>query len=451
MGRRRQRQPDVLFGLNYPKGESSRLKVGLALLTASAMIIAALITGRYLPDWVGNAWDRIVGDRPAPSGKSGNKSARTDPGTQVPITVGHRGALSSHSSAVGQGGQQLSDVAAGGGRFVAVGWTGTTSGSDGAVWTSNKDGTDLAPAADPTDAFRHRPGNQKLYGVVASTGEVVAVGSDGPAAAAWTSKDGQELAPMPSEAGALREGGAQSMRAVTRHGPMLVAVGARGPDQGREAAGWYWSTDGVWRRATVRSGAAKPSTDAVMRDVAWVKDKLVAVGSTRIGRQAGYDAAVWTSADGRTWTQLPPVDIDERCAGGCSGDQAMHGVAMAERSAVAVGLAGAPDCGWHAAVWRSVDDGKTWQRMLEAKALNGKGKQMNASRRPVTEASSRSGARVARGSSGPPPGCRPMASTGSRWRSEAELAMNGWPGLPSHPRGGLSWGREGTSWRRPAG
>ena len=378
MGRRRHRQPDVslIFGLNYPKGESARLKVILALVGAIAIITGALITSGILPDWVGNAWHRIVGDGPPPNGKSGNKSEATGPEAQAPIAVGHRGTLSSNSSAAGQGGQELLDVAAGGGRFVAVGWTGTTSASDGAVWIS-ENGRDWAPATDPTDAFRHRPGIQKLYGVVASANELVAVGSDGEAAAIWISENGQEWAAMPSEAGALSEGGTQSMRSVIRHGPILVAVGARGPDGGREAAGWYWSTKGMWRRATVRSGAAKPSTDAVMRDVAWVGDKLVAIGSTRIGRRAGYDAAVWTSADGRTWTQLAPADVDERCASGCSGDQAMYSVAADEGSAVAVGLAGAPNCGWHAAVWRSVD-GSTWQRMLEAKALNGKGKRMNA-------------------------------------------------------------------------
>ena len=86
MGRRRHRQPDVsfIFGLNYPKGESARLKVILALVGAIAIITGALITSGILPDWVGNAWHRIVGDGP-PNGKSGNKSEATGPEAQAPI------------------------------------------------------------------------------------------------------------------------------------------------------------------------------------------------------------------------------------------------------------------------------------------------------------------------------------------------------------------------------
>lgn len=376
----KKRQPDwwVNVGATYPKGESTRLKLAIALLTFSGAIIAALIVSGILPEALGNVWDRMFKDRPPSSDISPSESEGA--GRKAQITVGHRHVLSLPSPAAGQAGQELLDVAAGGGRFVAVGWTGTATDGDGVVWIS-KDGESWTHATDPTDAFRRRAGNQKLYGVVASTKGVVAVGSDGEAAAVWVSKDGQEWAQAPHEAGAFSEGGGQFMRSVAKHGRTLVAVGTRGPDEGHEAAGWYLSTEGVWRRATVRSGAAKPSADTVMRDVAWVDDKLVAVGTARASGAgpADYDAAVWTSGDGQVWTQLPTADVDARCTdGGCTGDQAMYSVATDKRSAVAVGLAGVSQCERRAAVWRSVDRGSTWQRVLDAKALDGKGMRMNA-------------------------------------------------------------------------
>jgi hypothetical protein len=381
MGKKQQRQPDwwVNVGATYPKGESARLKLAIALLTFSGAIIAALIVSGILPEALGNVWDRMVKHRPPSSDISPSESEGV--GSRAQVTVGHRHVLPLPSPAAGQAGQELLDVAAGGGRFVAVGWTGTTTDSDGVVWIS-KDGESWTPATDPTDAFRHRAGNQKLNGVVASTKGFVAVGSDGAAAAVWISTDGQEWAQAPHEAGAFSEGGGggQFMRSVAKHGRTLVAVGTRGTDGGREAAGWYLSTEGVWRRATVRSSPAKPSADMTMRDVAWIDDKLVAVGTARTSgtSSAGYDAAVWTSHDGRVWTQLPTADVDARCTdGGCRGDQAMSSVATDKRSAVAVGLAGVNQCERRAAVWRSVDHGSTWRRVLDAKALDGKAMRMN--------------------------------------------------------------------------
>jgi photosystem II stability/assembly factor-like uncharacterized protein len=71
--------------------------------------------------------------------------------------------------------------------------------------------------------------------------------------------------------------------------------------------------------------------------------------------------------------------VDERCTdGGCSGDQSMYSVAANNGSAVAVGLDGPTVCGRVAAVWRSVDNGSTWRRVPQTKALNGKAMRMNA-------------------------------------------------------------------------
>jgi hypothetical protein len=154
--------------------------------------------------------------------------------------------------------------------------------------------------------------------VVASTEGFVAVGSDGEAAAAWVSTDGLEWAEARHDPGAFDEGGPQFMRSVVKHGKTIVAVGGRGSGGGREAAGWYLSTDGVWRRATVLSSSGQPTADALMRDVAWIGGRLVAVGTARASKAspAGYDAAVWTSDDGQVWTRLSTADVDARCNDG---------------------------------------------------------------------------------------------------------------------------------------
>jgi hypothetical protein len=76
MGKKRQRQPDFWFnfGGTYPKGESTRLKLAIALLGVLAIITGALITSGILPEALGDAWDRIFDDGPPSSSSSASKS-----------------------------------------------------------------------------------------------------------------------------------------------------------------------------------------------------------------------------------------------------------------------------------------------------------------------------------------------------------------------------------------
>jgi hypothetical protein len=449
----RKRQPDVSFNLHYPKGPSWRVAIVVALIGFSGAIIAALIVKGILPDALGELMGRTTKDHPR-SSASASESAGA--GGQAQVRVGRRHVLSVPAPAAGRAGQQLLDVAAGGGRFVAVGWTGTATDGDGVVWLS-KEGESWTLTSDPTGAFRDRAGHQKLNGVVATREGIVAVGSDGKAAAVWASEDGQKWAKAPHEAGAFSDGGAQLMRSVAKHDRTLVAVGARGPNGGHEAASWYLSTNGVWRRAAVRSsGSRSDGADEVMRDVAWIEDKLVAVGTARTGAQANYEAAVWTSADGRVWTQLPTTEVDERCTGGgCSGDQAMYSVAWDKRSAVAVGLDGRSGCERHAAVWRSVDNGSTWKRMPAAKALIGKAMRMNAVVPTGGEGYMAVGSQDCEG--------RQRAAVwvspdGSNWRLVQAASRRGWEGMAgaalSPGRGAVAGSRgnelataSGLTWR----
>jgi len=111
---------------------------------------------------------------------------------------------------------------------------------------------------------------------------------------------------------------------------------------------------------------------------------LVAVGwDTSSG---SVDAAVWTSADGMTWSRVPH---DESVFGG-QHDQTMSSVAIGGPGLVAVGadgfldvdrgqLTGYDDVISVAAVWTSVD-GLTWTRVLhDETALGGEGNQWMSS------------------------------------------------------------------------
>jgi hypothetical protein len=95
---------------------------------------------------------------------------------------------------------------------------------------------------------------------------------------------------------------------------------------------------------------------------------LVAVGMD--GPDDNINAAVWTSPDGITWTQVPP---DESSLGG-DGEQSMWGVTRGGPGLVAVGWDGSVD--GDAAVWTSAD-GISWVRVPhDAAVFGGEGDQI---------------------------------------------------------------------------
>ena len=122
-------------------------------------------------------------------------------------------------------------------------------------------------------------------------------------------------------------------------------------------ASWAWS-----RPAADGSVFGGPE-DQYAGAVAAGGPGLVAVGSDFAG--GDFDAAVWTSADGMTWSRVPH---DEAMLGG-PGDQGMDGVVAGVAGLVAFGLedaAGDDDV----AVWTS-PDGMTWSRVPHDEALFG--------------------------------------------------------------------------------
>jgi hypothetical protein len=260
----------------------------------------------------------------------------------------------------------MSSVVAGGPGLVAVGSDFNIDGdSDAAVWTS-PDGFNWSRVPHDEAVFGGA-GEQGMSSVVAGGPGLVAVGSDGIGvwvltssdqdfdpvdadAAVWTSSDGITWSRVPHDEAVFGGEGGHVMLSVTSRGPGLVAVGAASSvDTGdkpsnADAAVWV-SVDGfTWSRVPHDPEVFAVSDRDWMASVIAGGPGLVAVGSTG-DVQTTHNAAVWTSADGITWTLL--TQSQDSC------HDEMWSVADGTFGLVAVGQSGCgPATGgiWHAAV-----------------------------------------------------------------------------------------------------
>jgi serine/threonine protein kinase len=248
----------------------------------------------------------------------------------------------------GAGGRAaMSAVVSGGPGLVAAGLsTGTRQDFDAAIWTS-ADGQTWTPVRDPK--VFGGPGDQVMNRVDAGGPGFVAVGFDTSgqqsAAAVWTSSDGSRWQRVTGSQDALA-GERLRMRDVTDGGPGLVAVGFSGPPGNSDAAVWT-SADGTsWTRLPGSPKVFGGPGSQVMATVVAGGPGLVAVGAD------DTDAAVWISKDGVTWTKVPAVPG----VFGGAGNQFMNFAVSTPKGIVAVGADGKD-----AAVWVSAD-GEHWQR-----------------------------------------------------------------------------------------
>lgn len=233
-----------------------------------------------------------------------------------------------------------------------------------------------------------------IEGVLAGGPGFVAVGSHDDNAAAWTSVDGLTWSRVPHDEAVFGGEGGQAMVDVTVGGPGLVAVGGQNVCTDREVAGRedpattcedgnaavWTSVDGLtWSRVPHDEAVFGGQDSHAMRSVTAGGPGLVAVGSSGPleveDRKVGDDdAAVWTSADGLTWTR---VTHDEAVFGGVE-NQAMSDVTVGGPGLVAVGRDGGGPAwdnpvsppGQDAAVWTSVD-GLTWTRVAHDETVFG--------------------------------------------------------------------------------
>jgi hypothetical protein len=228
----------------------------------------------------------------------------------------------------GPGDQRAEAVATlpGGRGWLAVGSDGQ---GDGAVWTSTG-GTWARVGAEGLGG----PGDQVLVDVVSGSSSLVAVGTDGESAVAWTSTDATtwsraDLGPGRATALAGGESG-------------LVAVGSA-PGDDADAVTWRSADAATWER--VEGGELAGPLNQSAAGVTVGDDVIVAVGSTDLG--GGGDAAAWTSADAGTWARSVH---DENIFGGDQAQQ-MTDVASVGGLVVAVGWSGSTPESRDSAVW----------------------------------------------------------------------------------------------------
>jgi hypothetical protein len=261
-------------------------------------------------------------------------------------------------------------VTVGGPGLVAVGNDGAAGNeqANAAVWTS-VDGLTWSRVPHDEEVFGGQ-NEQRMLSVTAGGPGLVAVGSDGHPidrydielaadAAVWTSPDGLTWSRVPHEEAVFGGPGEQQMNSVTVGGPGLVAVGSSeeekvGPedvdDVNHDAAVWT-SPDGLtWSRVPHDEAAFAVSHSSedlteIMLSVTAGGPGLVAVGFGSAD-QCGWNAAVWTSPDGLTWSQVPNPNS---CPDPNGSYEQMYSVTDAGPGLVAVGWESTKDPG--AAVW----------------------------------------------------------------------------------------------------
>ena len=243
-------------------------------------------------------------------------------------------------------------------------------GGDAIVWTS----ADGAEVERVTSASLGGEGDQAIRGLTVWDDTLVAVGWDhsgaDPKGAVWTSTNGVDWVRARDPQNALGGDGSQRIHDVVAGGPGLIAVG----DTNLAGEGWnaeIWvSTDGdVWDRLEEPGAGLSGAGDQLLNVVEAGPDDLVAAGFDSAG-DMGRDAAVWTSSDGLTWTQ-----VGDRGVLGGPNDQEIHGLARVGTGWVAGGWTHPEPGDKDAAIWAS-EDGVTWVPREDAGAgLGGPGAQ----------------------------------------------------------------------------
>ncbi len=162
----------------------------------------------------------------------------------------------------------------------------------------------------------------------------------------WTSPDGITWSRVPHDEAVFGGEGSQLMWDVTTTGSLVVAVGSEQTHSDVDAAVWT-SPDGItWSRVPHDEVVFGGEGEREMKSVTAASSGLVAVGSAG-SLNDGIDAAVWTSADGISWSRVPH---NEAVFGG-EGFQLMASVSTGGPGVVAVG-----SDEFHAAVWVAAED-----------------------------------------------------------------------------------------------
>ena len=270
---------------------------------------------------------------------------------------------------VNSGEERMDGIAVVDGLVVAVGAEVTGGDTDAAAWTSSDDGSTWQRVDPPTSGL-HGLGNQLMHRVVRVPEGLVALGHDATGesidAFVWKSGNGTEWTRLnaPSFGGP----GHEEMFDAATLGAELVAVGFLTTEAGDQDSAVWVESGGGWSRFDQEAlgGPGDQQINAVLP----AGPGLVAVGTDDSG--GDFDAAVWTSSDGRTWTRVPHL---EATFGG-RGDQRMSALCLFDSTIVAAGYSETASGDSNGAIWLSTD-GTNWTRQgpIASSPLGGQGRQ----------------------------------------------------------------------------
>jgi len=213
------------------------------------------------------------------------------------------------------------------------------------------------------------PGNQEMQAVVDTRSGLLGVGSGivGQAAVqeeAWRFADGSWL----PELQAPLTRGTAAMNAVVGLSNGAIAVGQQAVGRSQLATAWIFV--GQQPSLACLDGTCvapiRPPRTEVAYGITSSTSRFVAVGRDLVNGH--FDARVWISGDGNTWSQAP---ADPAVLGG-SEDQVMKAVVATSSGFLAVGRNGLD-----AAVWTSAD-GSRWQRVTSDGFGGFRAQEMNA-------------------------------------------------------------------------
>ena len=244
-------------------------------------------------------------------------------------------ALFTEQAAAGHNGYVIVGYQAVAGRTVAAAW-----------WSAGLTGWHRAGDAAP-GALDAPGAGRRMLAVTAGPRGFVAVGSDGDAATAWTSPNGQawtqQIVPLPY--GVTRA----VLQHVASNGRTVVAVGTALTTAGQQLPFAASSADGgtTWTEAALPVPAGRAFVTALTGTGTAAGGGFVATGT--FGSTPGHqDVVVWTSASGSGWTAVTPTG--QGLTG--SGIQAITGLTVAGRTLSGVGFTATPG-GEQPVLWQS--------------------------------------------------------------------------------------------------
>jgi hypothetical protein len=225
-----------------------------------------------------------------------------------------------------------------------------------AAWISTDGGTTWRRTAGQTPSVLDRPGIQQLTSVThASAGWLAVGGVTGGAAehpAVLVSRDGSIWSAADREHAFTGRG--LYTRQAAADGDNYVIVGYQQASSLQTAAAWWSAGLTSWHRASIAAASAPAASAPAARTggtrmlaVTASADGFVAVGSR------GTRPAIWTTPDGRTWTEA-----DLPLPAGATSAVLQH-IAARGRTVVAAGTLRTP-AGQLPFAARSSDGGSTW-------------------------------------------------------------------------------------------